>query len=106
MTGQAYLVAARRALASQPPEPRGRERSETSETSERRYQPGGRYEVRGPLLGTIHGTTEALESWRKSMGLPRAGLMTVSGELVLIADVRAFVRTGWMDVVAIPGGGQ
>lgn len=103
MTRQAYLVAARRALASQPPEHR---ESERSETSERRYQPGGRYEVRGPLLGTIHATTESLESWRESMGLPRAGLMTVGGELVLIADIRAFARSGWMDVVAIPGGGQ
>lgn len=97
-----YLALAREALEATPPCTSSMcERSEISERS-RRFQPGGRYEVKGPLIGVIHRTTPDLEAWRQEHGLPRAGLMTIQGEVVLVADVRSAVRTGFLDVVGIP----
>jgi len=96
-----YLALARKAMETTPPTQHIRERSEESETS-RRFLPGGRYEVKGPLVGVIHRTTASVETWREEHGLPRAGLMTIEGELVLVADVRATVRTGRFDVIGVP----
>jgi hypothetical protein len=96
-----YLSLAREALEVAPQSSSSRERSERSERS-RRFQPGGRYEVKGPLIGIIHRTTPNLDVWRQEHGLPRAGLMTIQGEMVLVADVRSAVRTGIFDVVGVP----
>jgi hypothetical protein len=104
MTLQGYLAKARTAVSAMEtsgeasPE---REKSETSERS-RRYQPGGRYEVRGLLMGVIHRSTRDLHRWRIEAGLPRSALMTIQGELVLVADVRLAMKTGFIDVTAIP----
>lgn len=100
-----YLQRARRANRTTPAAAASsaREKSERSEQS-RRFEPGHRYEVKGPMVGVIHRSTLALDLWRDEVGLPRAGLMTVEGELVLVADVRAAMRTGWIDVVGIPPG--
>lgn len=98
-----YLQRARQALqvsSPLPSEDSGCERSEKSE-KRARFQPGQRYTVRGPVIGIIHRTDDAFESWRRQMALPRAGIMTIEGERVIVADVRAALRTGVVDIVGV-----
>jgi len=78
-----------------------RERSEKSEKSLQRFVPGGRYRIRGPVIGIIHRTDSAFDEWREEMRLPRAGIMTIEGTRVVVADVRAALRSGYVDVVGV-----
>lgn len=102
MSTPAYLIKARaaRGQVSVLDGPRGCEESEESEIS-RQFSVGGRYQIKGPIVGVVHRTTPELEKWRTESGLPRAGFMTVEGELVLVADVRAAVRSGVIDVIGV-----
>jgi len=97
-----YLQRARDALQDSPSsstcEPC--ERSEESEKS-RRFEPGERYKVDGPVIGIVHRWDQAFDAWRVEMRLPRAGIMTIDGEMVVVADVRAALRSGYVDVVAV-----
>jgi hypothetical protein len=53
------------------------------------------------VLGIIHATDAAFDAWREEMRLPRAGIMTIEGERVIVADVRTALRTGYVDVVGV-----
>ncbi len=98
-----YLQRAREALdGDRPADPIGAEceRSEKSEKS-LRFEPGERYKVDGPVIGIVHRWDQAFDAWRVEMRLPRAGIMTIDGEMVVVADVRAALRSGYVDVVAV-----
>ena len=100
-----YLQRAREALHNDPL-PSVAEHCEISEISEKRsrFEPGSRYKVDGPIIGVIHRTDDAFDAWRRAMSLPRAGIMTVAGEQVIVADVRASLRSGYIDVVGVHDG--
>ncbi len=99
----AYLLKARHAVAtrSETAIASVREKSEISETS-LRFRRAGRYRIEGALLGVLYPDDEALIAWREAVGLPRAGVLRIQGEVVLIADVRAAMFTGFIDVIGVP----
>lgn len=82
-------------------EQRARETSEKSE-KRRRFEAGGRYQVAGPIVGVIHPTVPEIDGWREEAGFPRAGLMTIDGQVVLVADITLALKSGWMDVLGVP----
>lgn len=69
--------------------------------SSRRLRPGDRHRVKGPFIGTVHWSDAAFIAWRLNAGWPRAGIMTVEGEVVLVADVDAALRTGLIEVLGV-----
>ena len=104
-----YLLKARAVL-----EARQQAQCERSEESEKRsgvpakedasevvFQAGRRYRIESALIGLIRRDPEWLEGWRIETGLPRAGIMRIAGQEVLVADVREAVRTGTVDVVGV-----
>jgi len=67
----------------------------------RRLRPGDRHKVKGPFIGTVHPSDGAFLAWRPNSGWPHAGIMTVEGQVVLVADVEASLRTGIIEVIGV-----
>jgi len=66
-----------------------------------RLRPGDRQRVKGPFIGTVHWSDAAFLAWRPNSGWPHAGIMTVEGQVVLVADVDASLRTGIIEVIGV-----
>ena len=75
--------------------------SEKSERSEQRssFEPGHRYKTRSPFV--INRTDSTFDEWRTQVGWPRAGAITIQGERLIVADVRAALQSGFIDVIHI-----
>jgi hypothetical protein len=76
-------------------------KSEKSAESPGQFSAGARYKVTGPILGILHADAPGMHAWRDEHHLPRAGVMTIAGEVVLVADVSRALKTGYVDVLGV-----
>jgi hypothetical protein len=68
----------------------------------RRYRPGGRYRLgRSSPIERIFESPPSLREWAEKNGYPRAGIVTVDGETLLIADVTELLNRDLIDVLGV-----
>lgn len=68
----------------------------------RSFSPGSRYVMDDLRRVRILGDVPGFVRWREASECPRAGIISIDGEIVLVADVVELLFKGTFDVLGVP----